>query len=201
MNIIKQEDLDVPDIVSKLKQGQTLVYPTETCYGLGCDASNQSAVDKVFQIKQRQKDKPLLVIAPNVQMVMDYVQWNEKLEELEQKYWPGALTVVARVNDNHDLAEGVVSIDGTLAFRVSKHPLCHDLSAGLGKPLVSTSANITSESSPYDVDDIVSTFQEREFQPDIIIDAGELAHRSPSTVVKVVGDGVEVLRQGGLIIE
>jgi L-threonylcarbamoyladenylate synthase len=201
MQIIKQENLNVDEVVEILKQGKIIVYPTETVYGLGCDATNQEAVDKVFKIKQRQQNKPLLMVVNDVNMITEYVDWNEKLEELGQKYWPGALTVVTQAKSDCNLVRGVLAEDGTVAFRITEHHLASEITEKLDKPLVSTSANITAQESSYDVESVVRMFENQEFQPDIIIDVGELPHRSPSTIVRVTGDRVEVLRQGELIIE
>lgn len=200
MIIIKQEDLKTDEIIEALKQGKVIVYPTETVYGLGCDATNQKAVDKIFKIKQRQENKSVLVVAGNIDMMVDYISWSKKLHELSDKYWPGPLTVVVPVRPENNLARGVLTDDGTVAFRITEHPVASELSQKLGKPLVSTSANISAQKSSYDVEGIIKMFENEEFKPDIIIDAGELSHRAPSTVVRVVGDKVEVLRQGEIII-
>ncbi|MBU2541974.1 threonylcarbamoyl-AMP synthase [Patescibacteria group bacterium] len=201
MQIQKQDNLNTLEIVEELKKGKTLVYPTETVYGLGCDATNQEAVNKIFEIKQRQQDKSVLVLVPSVAMAMSYVEWNEKLEEISQKYWPGPLTVVMKAKPDCGLARGVVAEDGTVAFRVTGHALCAEISEALNRPLVSTSANITSGKSPSDIKDVLETFSNAEFKPDIVIDVGELPHRSPSTVVKIRDGKVIVLRQGELVVE
>lgn len=201
MQIFNQENLDIDAIVDALKEGKTIVYPTETCYGLGCDATNKQAVNKVFQIKQRQEDKPVLMLVPDEEMALKYVIWNEKLESLSQKYWPGPLTVVVHAVEDSGLASGVEAEDGTVAFRVTNHPLVSRLSTSLGKPLVSTSANIASLESPYDSSIIIKMFENQENQPDIIINAGELPYHSPSTVVRVSGNKVNVLRQGEIILD
>lgn len=200
MKIIKLHEVDLDSLVDVLKQGQTLVYPTETTYGLGCDATNTEAVNKVFQIKKRQKDKSVLVIASHVNMMMDYVKWTPKMQELAMKYWPGPLTMVVPLKRRVELPEGVVSPDNTIAFRVTEHPLVFELTEKLGRPLVSTSANIASLESPYDIESVLAMFQDAEAQPDIIIDAGELPHHAPSTVIKVVGNFIEVLRQGEVVV-
>jgi len=201
MTIIKQENLNIEDIIQALRNGKVIVYPTETVYGLGCDATNQEAVDKIFKIKQRQEDKSVLVVASHVDMMVEYVSWSKKLYELSDKYWPGPLTVVVSAREDCNLAKGVLAGDGTVAFRITNHLLAGELSEKLGGPLVSTSANITAQESSYDVENVIKIFEEEEFRPDIIIDAGELPHRSPSTIIKVEGDIVEVLRQGELIVE
>ncbi len=200
MKIIKQSEIDIAQIVGELKEGKTIVYPTETCYGLGCDATNAEAVEKIFAIKKRQSDKAVLVLVPDVEMVMQYVDWNEQLEELSQKYWPGPLTVVTKVKENTALPKGVLSSDNTLAFRVTEHPFAKELAEFLGKPLVSTSANISSHASPYDIESVLKMFENTDNQPDVIIDAGTLPHRSPSTIVRVENGELSVLRQGEIVV-
>ena len=200
MKIIKQSEIDIAQIVGELKEGKTIVYPTETCYGLGCDATNAEAVEKIFAIKKRQSDKAVLVLVPDVEMVMQYVDWNEQLEELSQKYWPGPLTVVTKVKENTALPKGVLSSDNTLAFRVTEHPFAKELAEFLGKPLFSTSANISSHASPYDIESVLKMFENTDNQPDVIIDAGTLPHRSPSTIVRVENGELSVLRQGEIVV-
>ena len=178
-----KNDFNVPSVVEALKAGKTLVYPTETVYGLGCDATNQEAVDRVFQIKQRQKDKAVLVLMSDIAMAQKYAQWNPMLEELAEKYWPGPLTVVAKVIDPNMLAKGTIAKDGTAAFRVTSHPVARQMAESLGKPLVSTSANIASMDSPYDIEEVKQMFANAKLQPDIVIDAGVLPDDLPSTIV------------------
>ncbi len=200
MKIIKQQDVDIEFVVRALEGGQVIVYPTETCYGLGCDVTNELAVQKIFQIKKRQLDKPLLVVASEMAMMLDYLDYSPQLVEISEKYWPGPLTAVVPLRPEVDLPAGVVGPGRTIAFRITDHPLASELSAKLGKPIVSTSANIASMDSPYDVDSVLEMFEGQGYQPDIIIDAGTLPHRSPSTVVKVSDGKLEVLRQGEIVV-
>ncbi|MBU0661478.1 threonylcarbamoyl-AMP synthase [Patescibacteria group bacterium] len=200
MKYIEEEQCDISDLIKELKRGKTIVYPTETCYGLGCDATNQKAVDQLFAIKERQQGKTMLVLMADIAMAKEYVIWNPLLDQLAQMYWPGPLTVVASVHADTALAKGIIHETETIAFRVTSHPLAHELVATLGVPLVSSSANIASLDSPYDVDDIKSMFAGKEHQPDILIDAGTLSHKAPSTIVRVDPDHISILRQGELII-
>ncbi|PIT86314.1 MAG: hypothetical protein COU33_03880, partial [Candidatus Magasanikbacteria bacterium CG10_big_fil_rev_8_21_14_0_10_43_6] len=73
MKVIPEQDIDIPSIVSSLDKGAVIVYPTETCYGLGCDATDAAAVKKIFDIKQRQQEKSVLVLFPDHHMAMKYV--------------------------------------------------------------------------------------------------------------------------------
>ena len=84
------------EAVEYLKAGKTIVFPTETSYGLGCDAANQEAVNKIFKIKGRKSDKPLLVVVPTIEMAKKYLVWNNLLEDLASRYWPGPLTLVGK---------------------------------------------------------------------------------------------------------
>lgn len=201
MQVIKQENLDIDQIVAELKNGATLVYPTETCYGLGCDANNVEAIDKIFEIKNRQKNKSVLVLVPELAMVLPYIEWNPTLQKLADKYWPGPLTIVVNIKSGCNLAKGVVNEDGTIAFRVTAHHLASEISKKLNSPLVSTSANVSTMESPYDIESVLEMFVNLEVKPDFVIDAGALPHQSPSTIVRVQNGKFEVLRQGELIVE
>lgn len=173
MKILTKNHLD--EAVEFLKEGKTLVFPTETSYGLGCDATNQEAVDKIFKIKGRRSDKPLLVVVPSVEMAKKYLFWNDLLQGLADKYWPGPLTIVGEYNKGrvsndatrHDSAEsktlamGVVAADNTIAVRVTDFPLTKFLSEKLGRPLVATSANLADAGNIYDIKKIKEIFSEK----------------------------------------
>ncbi len=362
-----------------------MVFPTETSYGLGCDATNQAAVDRIFTIKGRKSDKPLLVVVPNIEMAKKYVVWNDFLEKISTKHWPGALTIVGAarplptlplkgeeatilplllrrgqeewsridgkrilgfvrtINNRSELrknktkaekilwqelrlkrlgglrfrrqhgigpyivdfyhsdtktiievdgdihfveddniirdrnrqkwleengyrvlrynnvdifgnldgvlkdinwnieqklsaaaasetppypplkrggdadssppfkegtggvvlsglATGVVSKDNTVAVRVTAHPLLKSITEKLGRPLVATSANIADAGDVYSAEEIIKQFKNRETQPDIILDYGELPRNPPTTIVSVIGNELKIIRQGAVII-
>lgn len=201
MQIIKIKEVNIKNLVQSLKNGQTIVYPTETCYGLGCDAVNNKAVEEIFNIKQRQQNKPVLILVSDIAMAKRYVEWPPVLEELSQKYWPGALTAVVKIKDGVVLPSGVVGSDKSLAFRVTNHPFASLLCKKLQGPIVSTSANIAAHESPYDINSVLDMFESSNHKPDIIIDSGVLPHRSPSTVVRVRNENIEILRQGEVVLQ
>lgn len=194
MRIINQDNL--AEVVEALSQGQTAVFPTETSYGLGCDAANQESVDKIYQIKGRKNDKPLLVVVPTIEMAKKYLVWNDLLEDLSKKYWPGPLTIVGEYNKKENLAVGVVAADNTIAVRVTDYPPTKFLSENLGKPLVATSANLADAPNIYNSKDVIEIFSEREVKPDIIVDSGELEQNPPTTIISVVNNNLQILRQG-----
>jgi L-threonylcarbamoyladenylate synthase len=182
--------------ISVLKKGGVVVLPTETAYGLAADATNQSAVDKVRQIKGRETQKSFPIIAASREMVEQFAGIPAVLEKLATHHWPGALTLVLPVMGGV-LAPGVVR-DGTVAIRVSSHRVARAISQGLGCPIVSTSANVAGQPTVYSVEDVQAQFNGREYQPDMYIDVGPLDPSvPPSTIVTVDDYGYpEVLRQG-----
>jgi len=201
MRIVKQADVTIREIILALKRGETVVYPTETCYGLGCDSTNESAVKKVFAIKKRPLEKSVLVLMADIDMAKSYVVWNNTIYELAKKYWPGPLTIVVPACERGEvLPPGVMGQDGLIAFRISSHPLAFAICRALGRPLVSTSANLAAEPEPYNIDNVVKMFEQETAQPDIVIDAGELTHRPPTTIVRIIEDKMEVVRRGELLI-
>lgn len=200
MNIIPLQDVDLDDLAKELLAGKTIVYPTETSYGLGCSALDDSAVKNVFAIKRRQQTKTVLMVVPDVAMAQRYVLWSEDIDRLAETYWPGPLTIVAPVHPDAHFPDGIVR-DGTVAFRVTSHPFASELSRAMNLPLVSTSANIAGEKSPYDITEVLAAFTRQEIQPDIVIDAGDLPERAPSTIVHVQEGNITVLRQGELVVE
>ena len=198
MRILK--DCYLAEIITELFAGKTIIFPTETSYGLGCDATNQGAVNKIFDIKGRSDDKPLLVVVPTVDMAKKYLIWNNTIEQLATAHWPGPLTVVGIAQDKTGLAQGVVSKSGTVAVRVTTSPVAKFLSESLGRPLVATSGNVSGAGDVYSADQAATMFAAVANQPDIILDGGLLPKRLPSTLVDATKNTITVLRQGELKI-
>lgn len=185
------------EAIAVLKQGGVVVFPTETSYGLAADARDARAVRRVSEIKGREPGKTPPLIAADAAMAAEYVVVEDALKPLVAKYWPGALTVVGNVGKG--LASEVVRDDGTVAIRVSSHPVALALSKGVGAPIVATSANVSGLSACYSV----NTFRRQlraagHAEPDYVIDAGPIPYRKPSTLVTVRKGKVVVLRQGSV---
>ena len=196
MQILKNTDL--VEVVDLLKAGQIVVFPTETSYGLGCNAENQEAVDQVFNIKGRKNDKSLLIVVPNIEMAKKYLVWNELLEKMSAKFWPGPLTIVGEYKNDAGsvLAQGVVSKNGTIAVRVTNFESLRLLTAELGKPVVATSANISDAGDIYDSAIVKTAFQDKQNAPDALLDFGKLPFHKPTTIISVVNNFLQILRVG-----
>lgn len=200
MFILKKDEISISDIVANLKEGKTIVYPTETCYGLGCDATNSEAVKMIFKIKERKDTKPVLMIVSDVAMIKDYLEWNDTLEKIAIKYWPGTLTIVSKLRTGVSLPDSVVGENNEVAIRVSSYPFVVSIVKELGRPLVSTSANVAGNPNPYVFQDALSAFEGKTYQPDIFVDAGDLPINSPSTIIRVENNNVSIIRQGELVV-
>jgi L-threonylcarbamoyladenylate synthase len=166
--------------VAVLKNGGVVVFPTETAYGLAADPANIKAMRRVYLIKGREPTKHVPFIAADLPMAVRFARLSPPLITLAKKHWPGPLTLVGK----------------KAAIRVSAHPVARALSKGLGRPIVSTSANISGEPACYSVRAVKKQFIGRSFQPDFYLDRGVLPRRKPSTLVKEERGKMIVLRQG-----
>jgi L-threonylcarbamoyladenylate synthase len=199
---------NINEAIELLKQGGVIVYPTETSYGIGCDATNAKAVARVFEIKGRPEGKGVTLLLPASNLFGEgIVEWDRKLRELAEKYWPGPLNIVLQVagrglqvSENTCIAVQCIT-GSTVSVRRSSHPVAQALVDALGVPLVSTSANISGEKELYDAKEIVELFGARELRPDAIIDSGTLEHNPPSTLISIKNGNVEILRQGAIMLE
>jgi L-threonylcarbamoyladenylate synthase len=186
----------IQEAVGVLKRGGVVVFPTETAYGLAADATNESAVARIFDIKGRGEEKSLPLIAASREMVERFAGIPRGLERLATQHWPGPLTLVIPAMGGR-FASGVVR-DGAVAIRVSSHPIARALSEGIDAPIVSTSANVADQPACYSIADVRSQLGDA---PDLYLDGGTLQPQPPSTIVAIDDYGYpEVLRQGKIQI-
>ena len=189
--------VEITKIVAKLiKEGKVIVFPTDTVYGLVCDATNQKAIQKLFKIKKRDLEKPIPVFVKDIEMVKQIAMVNEKQESFFKKVWPGKVTVILRAKI--DFPQGVLGEDKTIGLRIPDYAPLNALFNKINKPLSGTSANLAGEHSCLDINDIVAQFANEKLQPDLIVDAGTLNSSQSSTVVDLTGKKLKVLRKGDL---
>ncbi|MBI2473190.1 threonylcarbamoyl-AMP synthase [Candidatus Uhrbacteria bacterium] len=192
-------DQTIQQAIAVLKNGGVVVFPTETAYGLAADAANTESVDRVSLIKGRTEDKSLPLIAADTAMVEVIAGIPRGLRSLADRYWPGPLTLVLPVMGDQ-LAASVIR-QGTIAIRVSSHPVAQALARGLGRPIVSTSANRSGEPTCYSLECVKKQFEHQPIKPDYYLDAGVLLPEPTSTIVGLDDYGIpEVLRQGSIEI-
>ena len=184
---------DLAAALKVLRSGGVILYPTDTVWGLGCDATDAGAVRKIFEIKQRAENKSLIILVNSVAMLERYVSNPPEiaLEMAELSERP--LTVV--YDSGKSLAEGVTSADGSVGVRVCAEPFCDALIDALRRPLVSTSANISGSSAPAIFDEIG---EEVKAAVDYVClwRQDDRSRAKPSSVIKVSGNGVvKILRE------
>jgi len=173
-----------------LRSGGTIVYPTETAYGLGGDFLDKKVRAKIFKLKQRPKNKALPVIVGNLKQAQKIVKFDALSLSLAKKYWPGPLTLILPVINPK------VCGCKTLAVRVSGFAWARNLAKTLGKPLISTSANISGAKTNYYLGPIVKAFKNQPIQPDLLFNSGRLPKCPPSTIAKITKGKIRVIRQG-----
>ncbi len=180
-------------VLKVLRSGGVIVYPTDTSYGIGCDATNPKAVKRVFQVKQRPAEKQVSVMVSGIAMARRFSQWNLKAQELVKRWWPGALTIILKKKKGK----------GTIGMRAPKHALALQIVEAYRKPIVTTSANISGQQPCYSIPLFLKQLSNasQEVKPEFILNIGALSRRKPSTVVTVVGNSVTTVRQGRVRIE
>lgn len=183
----------IDEAVAVMKQGGTIIYPTDTVYGLGCNALDEFAVRWIFQIKHR-SSKPLPILARNMKWVEELVELNDTTRKLANKFWPGKFTLVLPKKEiiPHVVSTGLPSV----GIRIADHVFTDALLAKFGYPIVATSANLSGGEATGDIKKIISTFAYATHRPDLIIDAGVLPPSNSSVVIDCSTDKPKVLRVG-----
>lgn len=195
MKIIKNTKDAVEAAIKVLKNGGLVVYPTETLYGIGADATNPVAVRKLTEYKNRPFGKPYSIAVTDQNMAEKYADINSSAKNLYGEFLPGPLTVISK--GKHRVALGIESEDGTLGIRIPDYKLVTDIVKKFGKPITATSANASYKKRPYKVSDILENISDKQKDLiDLIIDAGALPHSEPSTVIDTTLDDPVTLRQG-----
>lgn len=183
---------EVNKSVTLLRQGKILLYPTDTIWGIGCDATNAKAVERVFKLKNRHEQKSMIVLLDNKEKISGYV---EQVPPIAYDLIENAASPITIVYEKaKNLPKNLVAGDGTIAIRVVKGDYCTEVIRLLGKPLVSTSANISGEPAPKTFGQISEIIKER---VDYVVDIHRARIRSvrPSTVLKLEANGTfKILR-------
>ncbi len=172
-----------------LNDGAITIFPTETCYGLGCDATDETAIRRIFEIKKRNRKKALPIIVSNLQIAKEYCYITGDAEKLTKKFMPGPLTLVVKAKRN--LPKALTANSGKIAFRISGSKIANALAKELGKPIVATSANLEGKPEIYSGKEAIEKFAQC---VDVIIDAGALPKRKPSAIYDIPGK--KILRAG-----
>jgi len=143
---------DIDNCLSALKKGGLILYPTDTIWGIGCDATNEEAIEKIFVVKNRPSNKSLIILVADERDVIQYVA-NPDLRVFD--YLQGTSKPTTVIYEGAiGLAPGLASEDGSIAIRIVKDEFCRHLIKRFRKPIVSTSANLSGQASPKNFSDI-----------------------------------------------
>lgn len=183
---------DIVEIVNQLKDGKTMLYPTDTILGLGCDAKNEDAIQKIYNIKNRPSSKSLIILVDSPKMLQDIVEVPElawDLMDLNEK----PLTII--YDNPKGLPKSLISEDNTIAIRLTDDLLCKKIIGRLNGPIVSTSANLSGDPSPKIYTEVHSEILNR---VDVVLDECKtfVPQSTASTIIKLGLDNeVKVIRE------
>ena len=191
MEIIQIDENSIEKAVQVLKSGGVVASPTDTVYGLLADVQNPQAIAKIFQIKERDSSKPLGIFVKGLDMAKEVAVISGTQEEYLRGVWPGKVTAV--LEQKGDLPKEL-GIENTIGVRIPDYPLLTEIIEKLGNSVVQTSANIAGEKPLGSADEIREVFGDREYAPDILLDAGVLPSSKPSKVIDITGNEQKILR-------
>ncbi|MCK4621234.1 MAG: threonylcarbamoyl-AMP synthase [Desulfuromonadales bacterium] len=180
----------INQVTECLRQGGVIIYPTDTTYGLGCDIFNRKGVKKIFQIKQRDSRKPFSFICTDLAEISNYAQVSNFAFKIMKRYLPGPYTFVLEATKI--VPDSLSTRQKTVGVRIPDNRICQEIVRQLGHPLVTTSANLSGESAPQDPRQIDENMGR---MVDMVIDGG-ISLGEASTVISLIDDKIEVLRQG-----
>lgn len=185
------EPRKIKKVVEVLTGGGIIAYPTDTYYGIGCDLFNKASIEKIYQLKHRSPHQPFSVICSDLKNISEYAQVTNYAYKTMKRLLPGPYTFI--LEGSRLVPKIMLTKRQTVGIRVPDHPVCMAIVEGLGHPVINTSAT-----NP-ETNDILGTPQELKdvlgHALDLIIDGGSVYGR-PSSVISLIDDTPEVLREG-----
>jgi tRNA threonylcarbamoyl adenosine modification protein (Sua5/YciO/YrdC/YwlC family) len=174
----------ISKVVQVLDQGGLIIYPTDTFYGIGCDLFNKKSIKQIYQLKRRPLTKPFSFVCANLKDISLYAQVSNNAYRIMKRSLPGPYTFV--LEGTRLVPKLMLTKRRTVGIRVPDNKICLAIVKSLGRPIISTSINLD---EPSVIHDTYSSFVE------IVIDGGVISHE-PSTVVSLIDDNPEVIREG-----
>ncbi len=177
-------------IVESLKKGGIIAYPTDTIYGIGCDIFNKRAIEKIYRLKQRNKNKPFSFICSDLKNISNYAKVSNYAYRTMKRFLPGPYTFI--LEGSKLVPKIMLTKRKTAGIRIPDNNICTDLINGLGNPIISTSSTNSLGEILHDPLDIYDYFSQR---IDIVIDGGRVPGK-PSSVISLIDDLPKVIRTG-----
>ncbi len=195
INPLNPEPAKINQAVEILKSGGIIVYPTDTIYGLGCDIFNKKAVEKIYQVKRRDKKKPFSIICPDIKTIAQFAIIPDYAFQILKKNLPGPFTFILKAKNR--MPRSVLSKNHAVGVRIPNNKICLELVGQFGSPIITTSLNISGEKVLTSPDQLSKEMLNK---IDLIIDAGTLADM-PSTILDLSGDSPIIIRNGKGILK
>lgn len=177
-------------VVESLRDGKVIAYPTDTTYGIGCSIFSKKSIERIYQMKQRDRRKPFSIICSSLSEISEYARVSNAAFKTIKRLLPGPYTFVFEAT--REVPDLLLTRQKTVGIRIPDNRICIELVAALGNPIITTSANISGEEPEGDPRTIAETFGS---QLDFVIDGGMLT-TDVSSVVSLIGAVPEVLRTG-----
>ena len=190
INPINPQDRLIRKVADVLRQGGIIAYPTDTFYGIGCDIMNKKAIEKIYQIKQRNKNKPFSFICSGLTNISRYAKVSNYAYRTMKRLLPGPYTFI--LEGSKMVPKMMLTKRKTAGIRVPDNRICIELIGQLGNPIISTSATLPNNEILHDPSLIHEHLNSR---LDVVIDGGPVPG-SPSSVISLINDEPEVLREG-----
>ncbi|TSC53304.1 MAG: tRNA threonylcarbamoyladenosine biosynthesis protein [Parcubacteria group bacterium LiPW_39] len=191
---LRDSEEAIVEAAKEMLAGGTVVFPTDTVYGLGCDATRETAIAKTLRVKKSKKSRPFSVIVRDLAMVKKIAFVDRKLERALEMIFPGAITVI--LGKKYNLPEILTAGERTIGVRIPDYKLTHWLSENMGRPYVATSANISGEPATTKIGEVLKYFEKNPDKPDLILDGGDLKFCEPSTILDLFGPKPKIVRVG-----
>jgi len=190
-----------PDVIQQavlcLKQGNVLAYPTETFYGLGVDVTNEKALKKLYELKRRDYGLPIAILVSDRQMLEEYIDSvPESASALIRSFWPGPLTILFAAGKK--ITKSLTTNTGKIGIRISSHPVATAIVREFGRPITTTSANLSGYPPSLNMKHVQKYFKDR---IDFILDGGECEPSRGSTVIDLADDTMAIIRDGAIPAE
>ena len=177
-----------------LKNGEVIIYPTDTLYGLGANAFSEDAIIKIQKIKKQDRNKPISVIVRDIKMARKVACIDSKVEKILNKIWPSPITIVLRKKDI--ISDILTGNSETVAIRIPDNKFISALMKKIDFPITATSANISGEKDLLKSEEIIAKFKNSKSKPDLFIDAGDIKNPQASTIVDLTTTVPKIIRTG-----
>lgn len=186
---------ELENVIKVIEDGGVVIFPTDTVYGIAANSLDEEAIKKLFDLKERNDNKPICVLTSSVDKIKKIAYVRDEEQKIIDQYMPGALTIILDKKDN--VSDVLTSNLKTVGVRIPNNEIALRILEKLEYPLATTSANISGKDAAVKKEDLITEFDGR---VDIIIDGGITDLKVSSTIVKLDNNEIKILRQGTIKI-